>query len=168
MLADSQIGQSNASRPDFSNDLAATNRWKIPQSLFAVVQCAGPVQEADQLPLLLPNEAEKLSRIDGVGLASGICFDAPAQIVASPRPQAMSTRRIPKKPHRSLHCHGTPEISIEIHSDGREVDAVSRQQESCSDRSLGGVEGRASLLYISQYLIPTSCRRAFPAARSRR
>jgi hypothetical protein len=95
--ADSEIGQNGTSSTQGWVDTCSSEDagWKIGALLLPIVELAGPVQEADQSCLLLPNEAEKLSRIDGVGLASRIGLDPPAQIFTAPWPQAMSTCGIP-------------------------------------------------------------------------
>jgi hypothetical protein len=76
--------------------------------LASRAEIAGPLQESKQTPLFLPDELEKLFGADGVRLTAGIRLNTPAQVIAPPGAQAMSTCCIPKEPDRASHCHRTP------------------------------------------------------------
>lgn len=72
-------------------------RFALPASLIALVQLSRPVEEAKQIPLLPPNEAEKVRGTDGVRLSAGIGLDSPAEVIAAPWAKAVPASRIPEE-----------------------------------------------------------------------
>jgi hypothetical protein len=79
-----------------------------PLKLTPWAEIARPMQKSEQTSLFLPDKLEKLLGSDGVRLAPGIRLNAPAQVIAPPGAQAISTCCIPKKADRASHGRRTP------------------------------------------------------------
>jgi hypothetical protein len=77
----------------------------VSPSCRLLFQIAHPFQEAKQIPLFAPGEAQNVNGPDAVGLHPGVGFYAPLKIFAAPGSQARAARRIPQKSYGGDHMN---------------------------------------------------------------
>src|SRR5580704_12549152 len=71
--------------------------------LSEVVHFIGPVEEAHEIPLLVPQKTDDIFWLKALGLFAGIGLNPPLQIFTAPGPQAVAASRIPDKAERRKH-----------------------------------------------------------------
>jgi hypothetical protein len=66
---------------------------------------SGPIKEPEQTSFFFPEEQPEESEADGVSSAAGVGFDAPFEIFASPRCEAMASCCIPEKAQAHIRAN---------------------------------------------------------------
>jgi len=91
---------SNKSKNRLANFVASASRTdQLSLSGIRIAfDLAGPTQKSKQLFFFLPEEVPKIARSNGIRTLTGISFESPPQISASPGSQPIAARRIPQKP----------------------------------------------------------------------